>query len=99
MAFNSGSDEGIKYEIIKDFGEFGDGKWVKHLCLVSWNGREPKFDIRPWNEDMSKMSKGITLADSELYDLYLLIEKALNMSDGKKDSGDEDADPDDSEDD
>ena len=67
----------IKFEIVEDYGSFGEGKWQKHLTKVSWNGREPKFDIRPWNEDMTRPGKGITLDDGELYDLMGLIEDAL----------------------
>lgn len=33
---------------------------------MSWNGNEPKYDIRSWNEDHTKMGKGITLTDEEL---------------------------------
>lgn len=63
--------------LYKDLGSFGEGKWQNHLTLVSWFGKEPKYDIRSWNEDMSKCGKGITLDNSELYDLMCLIEDAL----------------------
>lgn len=64
-------------KVIKDFGSFGEGEWQKHLTLTSWFGREPKYDIRPWKDDMSKYGKGITLDDGELFDLLSLIEDAL----------------------
>lgn len=67
----------LSYEVVKDFGAFGDGKWQKHLTLIKWGDNEPKYDIRPWNEDMTKMGKGITLTDAELYDLLSLIETSL----------------------
>lgn len=65
--------------VYKDYGSFGDGKWQKHLTLSSWYGGEPKYDLRAWNEDMSKYGKGITLTDSDLYDLLNLIEDALEV--------------------
>lgn len=71
----------IEFEIVKDFGAFGDGKWQKHLTLIRWGDNEPKYDIRPWNEDMTRMGKGVTLTDSELYDLLGMIEDAF---DGKE---------------
>lgn len=74
------SNGDISYEIKKDFGGFGDGKWQKHLTLISWNGAEPKYDIRTWNDDMTKMGKGITLTDAELYDLLVMIEGALDAN-------------------
>ena len=71
-------NEDFSYEVVKDFGGFGEGKWQKHLTLISWNGRDPVYDIRPWNEDMSKMGKGVSLSDSDLFDLMSLIEDALD---------------------
>lgn len=70
--------EQLNYEIIKDFGGFGDGKWQKHLTYIKWGDNEPKFDLRTWNEDMTKMGKGITLDSSDLFDLLGIIEEALD---------------------
>lgn len=69
------ADTKCTFKVVKDFGAFGDGKWQKHLTLTSWNDGEAKYDIRPWNDDMSKCGKGITLDDAELFDLQRLIEK------------------------
>lgn len=43
-----------------------EGGWRKELNLVSRYGKEPVYDLREWSEDHSKMSKGITLTNSEL---------------------------------
>lgn len=58
-------------------GAFGEGKWQKHLTYIQWGDNKPKFDIRTWNEDMTKCGKGVTLDDSDLFDLLSLIETAL----------------------
>lgn len=71
----------LDFEVLKDFGAFGEGKWQKHLTLTRWGDNEPKYDIRPWNEDMTKMGKGITLTDSELYDLSCMIEDVFDKKD------------------
>lgn len=57
----------IKYEIVEKIGVLSTTEkgWSKELNLVSWNGREPKFDLRDWNEDHNKMGKGITLTKEE----------------------------------
>ena len=34
--------------------------------MVSWNGNPPKYDIRDWSPDGSRMAKGITLTKEEL---------------------------------
>lgn len=66
--------------IYKDFGAFGEGKWQKHLTLVSWFGKDQKYDIRAWNEDMTKFGKGVSLDSSDLYDLLVLLEDALGVT-------------------
>ena len=78
------SDDGISFEILHDFGAFGDGKWQKHLTYIKWGDNEPKFDIRSWNEDMTKCGKGVTLNDSEVYDLSCLLEEALDSLSDKE---------------
>ena len=42
-----------------------DKGWTKELNRVSFNGAEPKFDIRTWSPDHTKMGKGITLTYDE----------------------------------
>lgn len=64
-----------KYEIIKKIGvlsKSGSG-WTKELNLVSWNDREPKYDIRDWSPDGEKMGKGVTLSREELLALKELL--------------------------
>ena len=34
--------------------------------MVSWNDREPKYDIRSWSPDHSRMGKGISLTEEEM---------------------------------
>lgn len=58
----------IKYEIIKTIGVLSKSAsgWAKELNLVSWNDRGPKYNLRDWSEDHTKMGKGVTLAREEL---------------------------------
>ena len=58
----------ITYEIVKKIGVLSTTEkgWSKEINLVSWNGRDPKFDLRDWSEDHSKMGKGITLSKEEM---------------------------------
>ena len=65
----------IKYEIVKNIGILstsGSG-WTKELNLVSWNDREPKYDLRDWSADHAKMGKGATLSEDELSALKALL--------------------------
>jgi len=53
----------------------GNRGWTKEVNVISWNKRNPKVDIRDWNEDHGKMGKGITLKKEELKKLKELLEK------------------------
>ena len=48
----------FKHEIINIIGTISEGKkgWKKELTRISWNGAEPKYDIRSWSDDHQKMS-------------------------------------------
>lgn len=72
-----GKEDEFKYDIIKTFGEIpGNRKWKVRLNLISWNGGEPKYDIRTWSEDGSSMGKGISLSREELLSLRKIIDDA-----------------------
>lgn len=47
--------------------------WKKELNLISWNDREPKFDLRDWDAEHEKMGKGVTLTKEELIQLREIL--------------------------
>ena len=53
----------IEYELIETYGVFDQtaSGWTREVNLISWNGKEPKIDIRTWSPDHSKSSKIGTL--------------------------------------
>lgn len=65
----------IKYEIVEKIGQLSESVkgWTKELNLISWNDREPKYDLRDWAPDHEKMGKGITLTIEELKSLRELL--------------------------
>lgn len=40
--------------------------WSMELNKVSWNGAPAVYDIRKWNEDHTRMGKGVTLTKKEM---------------------------------
>lgn len=66
----------IKYEVLDKFGILSTSEkgWTTELRLVKWNNRDPKYDIRPWSPDGTKMGKGITLTKEEIKQLGALID-------------------------
>lgn len=65
----------IKYEIKEKIGVISENEkgWTKELNLISWNDREPKYDIRDWNETHDRMGKGITLTSEEITNLKEIL--------------------------
>ena len=53
----------IQYEIVKEIAVLSasDSGYTKEINLISWNGREPKYDIRSFSPNREKCGKGITL--------------------------------------
>lgn len=68
---------GTKYEIIKTLGVLSENNkgWKKELNLISWNDRDPKYDIRDWDPEHEKMGKGVTLSKEELDNLKSILEQ------------------------
>ncbi len=71
--------EEVKYEIMESFGVLSTSPsgWTKELNLISWNGGEPKYDVRQWAPDHSKMGKGVSLSREEAEELKKLLIKWL----------------------
>lgn len=69
----------IKFEITKQIAILSESPkgWTKEINLISWNGREPKYDIRDWAPNHEKMGKGVTLSNEEVDKL----KEALNSID------------------
>lgn len=65
----------IKFEIKQNIGILSESAkgWSKELNLVSWNDKEPKYDLREWDSTHEKMGKGMTLTVDELKKLKELL--------------------------
>lgn len=58
----------FKFEITEHLGVLSESVkgWTKELNKVSFNDRPAKYDLREWDPDHQKMSKGVTLNDEEM---------------------------------
>lgn len=68
--------EDFSFEIKTHLGILSTSKsgWTQELNLVSWGGRDAKYDIRSWSPDHQKMGKGVTLTNDELAALKKILE-------------------------
>lgn len=68
----------FSYQIVRHIGVLSttdSSGWQKELNYVSYNGREPKYDIRDWSPGRERMTKGITLNNEEVKKLLDLLQQ------------------------
>lgn len=67
------------YEIVEQIGTLSQSTngWSRQLNLISWSGRDPKYDIRDWAPNNEKMGKGISLSVEEAQ----ILKEILNSLD------------------
>ena len=73
----------VKFEIINHIGVVlqQSGGWSIELNRISWNGGEPKYDLRSWSSNHEKMGKGITLTEEALRELKKVIDSEIAFLD------------------
>ena len=69
----------IQYEIVKEIAVLSqsDSGYTKEINLISWNGNDPKYDIRSFSPDREKCGKGITLTEQEVKNLLAALQTEL----------------------
>ena len=72
---NNNNDR-VSFNIVESLGVLSTSTngWTKEVNVVSWNDRPAKLDIRDWNPDHNKMSRGIGLNATEVAGLYELLQ-------------------------
>ena len=67
----------IKYDIIQKIAFLSQRPrgWERQLNLISWNDGEPKYDLRDWSPDGTRMGKGISMSAEELGVLKGILEE------------------------
>lgn len=71
--------DAFKWEIVERCGVIRTlwNGWTRELNRVSWNGREPKLDIRDWSPDHTRMTRGIQLTEEDARMLLELLKEGL----------------------
>lgn len=62
-------DREVQFEIKKQICTLNPDApdaWTLELNIVAWNGGAPKWDIRHWNDDHTRMGRGLTFTDDEM---------------------------------
>lgn len=77
IMMNNGFDREVRFEILEHIGIISTHPtgWNKELNIVSWNGGQPKYDIRDWDLDHEHMSRGVTLHEKEMRQVFDLMKR------------------------
>ena len=69
----------LKFKIYKHIGDIShpNNGWTKELNYVSWDDREPVYDIRTWSSDHTEYGKGVTITQGEMKRLQELIKDTM----------------------
>lgn len=65
------------YKIYRHIGDLSPANngWTKELNFISWEDREPVYDIRTWNKSHTEYGKGVTITAGQMTVLRELLEK------------------------
>lgn len=67
-SYRADGEDDFVFEIKENLGILRKSNtgWTREFNVVSWNGSAPKYDIRDWAPDHTKMTRGVTLTREEL---------------------------------
>ena len=73
----------IQYEIVKEIAVLSTSEsgYTKEINLISWNGKEPRYDIHSFSPNREKCGKGITLTADEAAALLKALQEELKSGD------------------
>ena len=73
------TEKTITCEIVRPIAVLSENErgYTREINLVSWNGGDPKYDIRNWHPGREKCGKGITLTRDEIFTLYDALKEVL----------------------
>ena len=71
----------VRFDLMEHIGVLSvkDTGWTREVNIVSWNGGEAKLDIREWNPEHKRMSKGVTLFEEEAEMLAKMLAKRFGL--------------------
>lgn len=65
------------YRIYNHIGSLSkpNNGWIKELNFISWENREPVYDIRTWNAAHTEYGKGVMITPAQMKVLKELLNK------------------------
>ena len=85
MAYTQNNSQGrndrIRFDLIERIGVLSrkDNGWTREVNIVSWNNGQGKVDIREWDPEHKRMTKGITLFEDEAETLTRILARRYGL--------------------
>lgn len=72
---NTNTNQEFTFEIVEHIGvlSISSSGWTRELNRVSFSGGAPRFDIRSFDPEHKKMSKGLRLHEKEMEALAKML--------------------------
>lgn len=78
----------VRFDLLERIGVLSkkDNGWTREVNIVSWNNGAAKVDIREWDPDHKRMTKGVTLFEEEAETLtkYLARRYGLRLTERER---------------
>lgn len=78
------NNDPVTFEIMERIQVLGskENGWTKEVNVVAWNGGVSKIDLREWDPEHTRMTKGITLFEEEAEKLTRALAERYNIGGG-----------------
>ena len=85
MAYRQNNSQGrndrIRFDLMERIGVLSrkDNGWTREVNIVAWNDGPGKVDIREWDPDHKRMTRGVTLFEDEAEKLTKVLAKRYGL--------------------
>ena len=93
MAYRQNNSQGhndrVRFDLLERIGVLSrkDNGWTREVNIVAWNDGPGKVDIREWDPDHKRMTKGVTLFEDEAEALTKVLARRYGLTNSGRSFG------------
>ncbi|MBR3125056.1 MAG: hypothetical protein IKF42_06450 [Mogibacterium sp.] len=93
MAYNQNNSQGrndrVRFDLMERIGVLSrkDNGWTREVNIVAWNDGPGKVDIREWDPDHKRMTRGVTLFEDEAEKLTKVLARRYGLTRSERSFG------------
>ena len=78
---SQGRNDRVRFDLMEHIGVLSrkDNGWTREVNIVAWNDGPGKVDIREWDPDHKRMTRGVTLFEDEAETLTKILARRYNL--------------------